>query len=95
MNGKLVSVSRNSGNGCPYCNSQTSQLELRVFTEMKFLFHDAEHRKKIHGVECDVFLPSLNLAIEIDGVYYHKDKYEQDKKKTNVLKKGECGFNTN
>jgi hypothetical protein len=79
--------SRNIGRGCPYCSSQTSQLELRVFTEMKFLFYDAEHRKKIHGVECDVFLPSLNLAIEIDGVYYHKDKYEKDNKKTNILKK--------
>jgi len=80
--------SRTSGIGCPNCHSQTSLLELKVFTEMKFLFHDAEHRKKIHGVECDVFLPSLNLAIEIDGAYFHKDKYEQDKVKTNVLKKG-------
>ena len=71
----------------PTVSSQTSQLELRVFTEMKFLFPDAEHRKKIHGVECDVFLPSLNLAIEIDGAYFHKNKYEQDKIKTNVLKK--------
>jgi glutaredoxin len=80
--------SRNGGRNCPYCNFQTSQLELKVFTEMKYLFHDAEHRKKIHGVECDVFLPSLNLAIEIDGAYFHKDKYEQDKAKTNALKKG-------
>jgi very-short-patch-repair endonuclease/predicted pyridoxine 5'-phosphate oxidase superfamily flavin-nucleotide-binding protein len=78
---------RNKGSDCPYCHSQTSLLELRVFTEMKFLFHDAEHRKKINGVECDVFLPSLNLAIEIDGAYYHKNKYEQDKKKNNILKK--------
>ena len=74
------------GSGCPYCYSSTSQLELRVFTEMKFLFHDAEHRRKIHGVECDVFIPSINLAIEIDGAYFHKDKFEQDKFKTNVLK---------
>ena len=79
--------SRNDGNDCPYCHSQTSQLELRVYTEMKYLFHDAEHRRKISGVECDVFLPSLNLAIEIDGSYFHKDKYEQDKKKTNTLTK--------
>jgi Zn finger protein HypA/HybF involved in hydrogenase expression len=78
---------RSYGQGCPNCHSQTSQLELKVFTEMKFLFHDAEHRKKIHGAECDVFVPSLNLAIEIDGAYYHKDKYEQDKIKTNILKK--------
>jgi hypothetical protein len=79
---------RNSGSGCPKCHSQTSLLELKVFTEMKFLFHDAEHRKKIHGVECDVFLPNLNLAIEIDGAYFHKDKYDQDQVKTNILKKG-------
>jgi DNA-directed RNA polymerase subunit RPC12/RpoP len=84
---KAIIYSRNSGIGCPNCHSQTSLLELRVFTEMKFLFHDAEHRKKIHGVECDVYLPSLNLAIEVDGVYYHKDKYEPDKAKTDVLKR--------
>ena len=78
----------NKESGCPYCYSATSQLELRVFTEMKFLFHDAEHRKKIHGVECDVFIPSLSLAIEIDSFYYHKDKYEKDVLKTNILKKG-------
>ena len=54
---------RSKGIGCPYCHSQTSQLELRVFTEMKFLFHNAEHRKKCHGVECDVFLPDLNFGV--------------------------------
>jgi len=78
---------RSNLRGCPYCHSSTSQLELRVYTEMKYLFHDTQHRKKIHGVECDVFLPSLNLAVEIDGAYFHKDKYELDKRKTNTLKK--------
>jgi DNA-directed RNA polymerase subunit RPC12/RpoP len=54
--------SRNTGVGCPYCHFSTSQLELRIFTELKYFFADALHRKKIFNMECDVYIPSLRLA---------------------------------
>lgn len=76
---------RANGSGCPYCNSQTSQLELRLYTELKYLFGDVKHRMKIHGVECDIYIPYLLLAIELDGIYWHKDKYSKDKEKSEHL----------
>ena len=52
-----VVKSRSKGNGCPYCHSQTSLLELKVYTEMKFLFPDAEHRKKSMESNAMYFFP--------------------------------------
>ncbi len=34
----------------------------------------------------DIFIPSANLAIECDGSYWHKDRGNNDAKKTNILK---------
>ena len=73
--------------GCPYCYSHTSQLELRFFTELKFIFNNAKHRKKMFGVECDVYLPDLKVGIEVDGFYWHKERYKSDVEKTNILSK--------
>lgn len=83
---EAIIADRNRGNGCPYCNSQTSQLELRVYAELKNLFKNVKHRAKVYGVECDVYIPSLKVGIEIDGFYWHKDKHEADKQKTNLLR---------
>jgi len=40
-------VNRHKGRSCPFCFSQTSQLELRVLTELKYIFKNVLHRKKI------------------------------------------------
>ena len=76
---------RNRGKKCPFCNSNTSLLELRIYTEMKYLFNDVQHRKKHYGLECDIYIPEYNVAIEVDGVYWHKHKYASDKRKTELL----------
>jgi hypothetical protein len=78
---------RNRGRRCPFCNSQTSQLELRVYTEMKYLFGNVNHRKKIKGVECDIYISSPQIAIEVDAFHWHKDKYDYDRGKSILLKK--------
>lgn len=78
-------AARTGGSGCPYCSSSTSKPEIRVFTEMLFLFPETEWRKKIEGKEVDVFISSLNLAIEIDGSYWHKSKATKDRAKTQAL----------
>lgn len=75
------------GCGCPHCNSQTSMLELRVYSELKHIFNDASLRAKISKIECDIFIPSLRLAIEVDGKYWHKNKRVKDAKKNLALKK--------
>lgn len=71
--------------GCPYCNPQTSYIELQLLSEMKYIFKDVKHRAICHGIECDIYFPSLKFAIEFDGSYWHKDKYGYDKEKTALL----------
>ena len=77
--------SRSQGSGCPKCNNQTSLPELRIYCELKHYFPDAKTRFKIHGREADIFIPSLNLAIEYDGSYYHENKQKEDEKKNKLF----------
>jgi len=80
---------RSGGTGCPYCNSQVSALELRIFSELKYLFKGAKLKEKIHGYECDIFVPKLKLGVELDGVYWHRNKKKYDTEKTKeFFKKG-------
>ena len=66
------------GTGCRYCSSQTSSPEIRIFCELKSIFSDALTREKVNGMESDVLIPSLKIAIEYDGIYFHKDKIDKD-----------------
>jgi hypothetical protein len=76
---------RNNGSGCPYCHSATSQLELRILCEMKYLFKDVHHREKVYGEECDIFIRALGVGIEVDGLYWHRGRSEHDKRKSAAL----------
>lgn len=76
--------------GCPACAPyKTSRLELRVYSELLAVFGDVRWRHRIDGRECDVYLPDLNIGIEIDGRAWHgtADKQEKDRRKTALLKK--------
>jgi len=73
------------GTGCPKCNSSTSSPEIRIFCELSSLFPEAKQRAKVYGVELDIWLPHLNLGVEFDGFYWHKDKLAKDKQKNQVL----------
>lgn len=67
--------------GCPHCDVKTSKPELRVFAEIKALFPDTQNRKKFGKTELDIFIPSLNIGIEYDGAYWHKNSNAKDLKK--------------
>lgn len=68
------------GTGCPICKTNsTSQQELRLFCELKYLFPDTKHRHKVRKVEFDVFVPSLNLGIEYDSNHWHRDKQKGER----------------
>jgi len=73
------------GHCCPKCSNQTSRMEIRVFTEMQSIFSDAIWRHKINGVEIDVFLPSILMAIEFDGYPWHESFEKRDKEKNCYL----------
>ncbi len=69
--------------GCKKCGSQNSQYEIRLFTELKLFYKGIIWSYRFQGKECDLFIPSLSLSIEVDGFPFHegKDKEERDLKK--------------
>lgn len=75
---EAVVSSRTRGTGCPYCWSQSSILELRVYSELMSLFSNVKLREKIIGLEIDVYIPEIHFGIEIDGHYWHKNAYSKD-----------------
>jgi len=71
---------------CPNCNPQSSKLEIYLFCELKHIISNVEWRKKIDGVECDIFIEKLKIGIEIDGQFWHKNKLSKDKLKNTFFK---------
>lgn len=68
----------------------TSKDELYVFYYVKRFFPTALHRYQFQSsqgtqYEADVFIPELNVVIEYDGVYWHKDRYARDIEKTDFF----------
>lgn len=68
-------------------STQTSHAEAFFYCLLKQIFSDAMHRAKVQAIEMDIYIPSINVAIEYDGSYCHKDKLEQDLQKNIQLNK--------
>jgi len=76
------------GDGCPFCTlTPQSRQELIITFELIQFFkginpkgYKARIDRKIRSL--DIYIPSLNLGIEFDGTYFHKDKTAKDKLKT-------------
>ena len=79
---------RTLGHACPFCTlTPQSREELTITFELIKIFKDINpkgHKLKVKGKlrSIDIFLPHLNIGIEFDGSYWHKDKREKDKMKT-------------
>jgi very-short-patch-repair endonuclease len=71
--------------GCTFCSRQSSVEELRILSELRWIFKEVNNRHKIDGKEVDIFIPSLNIGVEFDGSYWHKDKEEADLEKNKHL----------
>lgn len=78
---------RSRGRGCPRCNSQSSNIEFRVLSEILYIFPNAVHRKIIDNIEIDIYIPQINVGIEIDGYPWHKNKKLKDIRKASELRK--------
>ena len=68
----------------------TSRPELMVYYFVKKEFPDALSRHRIiddngNILEVDVYIPEINTAIEYDGSYWHKDRFDGDVLKTELL----------
>lgn len=80
----VISSRTNLAAQCPICNPQSSVIEFRVYTELKkvFLKHEIIHRyRRGNFAEIDIFIPGLNIGIEVDGGYYHTNKLANDEAK--------------
>jgi hypothetical protein len=81
---------RSSGTNCPKCNDgrQTSFAEQAVYFYVKRIYPDAINRYKDifdNGMELDIYIPSIKLAIEYDGEAWHKkDKLKREIKKYQI-----------
>ena len=77
--------------GCPYCTlTPQSRQELIITFELLKLFKNINpkgYKTRLNGRlrAIDIFIPELNLAIEFDGSYWHKDKRVIDKIKSEML----------
>ena len=88
-----VSINARSGlnSNCPYCTlTPQSKQELTITFELMKLFKNIDPKglkTKLKGRlrSIDIFIPKLNLCIEFDGSYWHKDKRDIDKIKSEML----------
>jgi very-short-patch-repair endonuclease len=93
---KIAIYNRSYGKNCPYCTlTPQSKQELTITFELLIIFKDINPRgfkTRINGKmwTIDIYIPELHLGIEFDGNYWHKDKRELDKLKTEQL--NEEGF---
>ena len=65
------------GEGCPKCVNKVSKAEQELYDFIKTFKKDAEqsNRNLIKPYELDIYIPSLNLAFEYNGEYWHSEKF--------------------
>ena len=75
---------------CPHCfKAPISKKEKEVLEFVKSIYDGSvieNDREQLNGKELDIFLPSLNLAIEFDGEYWHslENIKEKDERKNQL-----------
>jgi hypothetical protein len=79
-----------SKSNCPYCTlTPQSRQELTITFELLQFFdiNPKGFKTKVGGRiwSIDIYIPELNLGIEFDGSYWHKNKRALDKLKTEQL----------
>ena len=77
--------------GCPSCSkySTTSFPEQAFYYYLAKIFNKVSSQYKIDNIEMDIMIHDINLCIEYDGAYWHRDKEEYDYNKTmNIIEKG-------
>ncbi len=88
-----TAISNRKISGCPICSKeqQTSFPEQAIFYYLLKYNKNTVNRYLVYGIECDIYLKDLNVSIEYDSGYYHKNT----KKDINKIKKlNELGIKT-
>ncbi len=79
----VYSHTGNKKQGCPVCakENHTSFPEQALFYYVKKFFPDSINGDTLRiGMELDIFIPSLNIAIEYDGGHWHNNENLELKK---------------
>lgn len=66
---------------------RTSEIEIRIYFELKTIFEDIINQKTIKKRQVDLFLPKEKIAIEFDGYPWHLKKEQKDFDKDKIIKK--------
>ena len=73
------------GNGCQNCDkrNKTSFPEQTIYYYLRKVYPDTVDRYYLPNskTEIDIYIPSLNVGIEYDGVYWHKSKADREAQK--------------
>lgn len=83
------------GQKCPLCFKEKSNVEQQVLDLCKTLVGEeniiCNDRTILGGKELDIYIPSKNIAIEINGLIWHSEKFNKDNayhaKKTELCEK--------
>lgn len=87
---KTRAVNRVLGTGCPECMLwATSKDEIHLAHELALFYTVDNTGRRIQGADqkwkIDIVLPDLNIIVEYDGSYWHRDKTERDLRKSTDL----------
>lgn len=61
--------------------NRRSKLEIWIESQLKFKYSNLfiEYNKTTNGFELDIYIPSLKLAFELNGIFHYEPIYGQDK----------------
>lgn len=94
LNSRINARLRSSADPCPVCNnyntgvSSTENEVSEYIASLGFMFRKND-RKILNGMEIDIFIPSLNLGFEYNGLYWHSEmnlNYDYHIKKQDAAK---------
>jgi hypothetical protein len=79
------------GDGCIKCSNNSiskSEIKLQDFIDLFNIKMDINNREILDGQELDIYIPSHNVAIEFNGLYWHNELYKD--KNYHLNKTVEC-----
>ena len=65
--------------GCPKCGHLMSTAECEIVGLLKDLPTAQRNREILNGKEIDIYIPSLKLGIEYNGLRWHSEEFGKDK----------------
>ena len=76
---------------CPRGYKTVTQQEIRVFCELKTIIPDLIQQYPFKNFKLDMYSPSINLVIEVDGYLGHSKSFDRDVVKNTEIQN--AGFN--